>query len=339
MSNPNQDILIWGAGAIGGTVGAYLARAGYDVTLVDADPAHVAAIRQDGLHITGPIDDMVVRPPAFTPAEVQGKWQRVFLAVKAHHTTEAARQLLPHLADDGYVLSLQNGLCEPLIVDVVGAQRVIGAFVNFYADWVAPGELLYSNRAAVVIGELDGRVTPRAEQLLQDLHHFEPDAILSDDVDGYLWGKLAYGAMLFAQAVGMSGIADVLERDDLFPLWRGLAQEVVDVAQAEQIDPRGFNGFEPAAFAAGAPEARARASIQAMVDFNRPNTKTHSGVWRDLAIRKRKTEVDMIAVVVTVGRQHGKPCPILSQLVAMIGEIEQGKRAQTDDNLLELVPA
>lgn len=334
-----KDILIWGAGAIGGTAGAYLLRAGYDVTLVDADEAHVAAIRENGLHISGPIDDFRVHAEVYTPAQLRGTWQRVFLAVKAHHTTEAARQLLPHLADDGFVLSMQNGLCEPLIADVVGAERTMGAFVNFYADWLEPGEVLYSNRAAVVIGELDGRRSARSEQLLQDLQHFEPDAILSDNVAGYLWGKLAYGSMLFAQAVGMSGIADVLDREDLFPLWRGLAREVVSVAAAEGIAPRGFNGFDPASFASGAPEAAARASVQAMVDFNRPNTKTHSGVWRDLAVRKRKTEVDMVAVVVRRGHAHGLPCPILSKLVAMITAIENGQREQSDNNLLELVPA
>ncbi len=74
-----------------------------------------------------------------------------------------------------------------------------------------------------------------------------------------------------------------------------------------------------------------------MVAFNRPNAKTHSGVWRDLAVRKRRTEVDVqIAPVAEIGATHGIACPSVEALVAMIHEIEDGKRPMTDDNLLEL---
>ena len=69
--------------------------------------------------------------------------------------------LVPHLADDGHVVSLQNGLCERAIADIVGRARTIGAFVNFGADWIAPGRILYSNRGAVALGEIDGTITPR----------------------------------------------------------------------------------------------------------------------------------------------------------------------------------
>ena len=117
MSAPEEPTLVWGAGAIGGTVGAYLKRAGHDVSFVDVAGEHVAAIRDParGLAITGPIDEFKVVAPAFVPGEVEGKWKRIFLAVKAHHTRDACLALAPHLAEDGYVLSLQNGLCERII--------------------------------------------------------------------------------------------------------------------------------------------------------------------------------------------------------------------------------
>ena len=84
--------------------------------------------------------------------------------------------------------------------------------------------------------------------------------------------------------------------------------------------------------------ARARAlGVADMVTFNRPSAKTHSGVWRDLAIRKRRTEVDVqIAPIVEIGKTHGIPCPSVTALVDMIHEIEAGKRQLSDDNLLEL---
>ena len=337
-----QDILVWGAGAIGGTVGAYLKRAGQDVTFVDIVPEHVAAIRDPahGLAITGPVAELKVSAPAMLPSEVEGTWKRIFLAVKAHHTEEACLALMPHLAADGYVLSLQNGLCERIIARVVGPERTMGAFVNFGADWLEPGKIIYAGRGAVVLGEIDGKMTPRLEMLHREMKAFEPEAITTNRIWSYLWGKLGYGSLLFAQAVGQLGIADCLARPELLPLWRRLAGESVAVALAEGVEPLGFNGYDPNAFWPGASEEAARRSVADMVAFNRPNAKTHSGVWRDLAIRKRRTEVDVqIAPIATHGAKHGIACPTVTKLVEMIHECETGSRTLDDANLLELIPA
>lgn len=334
----HDGILIWGAGAIGGTLGAYLARAGERITFVDIVPEHVAAIRSSGLHIEGPVDTFVAKVPAFLPGELKGTWSRIFLAVKAQHTTAATEALAPHLAADGYVLSLQNGLCELLIEKIVGRQRTIGAFINYGADYLEPGRILYSNPGAFVIGELDGTMTPRLDELHRLVRVFEPNAIATDRIWSYLWGKLAYGSFLFAQALGQASIADCLARPELLPVWRALGAETLRVAQAEGVDALGFNGFDPKAFAPGASEAAARASVDAMVAFNRPNPKSHSGVWRDLAVRKRRTEVDVqIATIADIGARHGIACPTIRRLVALIHEVEDGKRPMSDDNLRELL--
>ena len=235
------------------------------------------------------------------------------------------------------MLSLQNGLCEQVIADIVGTERTIGAFVNFGADWIGPGEILYANRGAMVLGELDGRITQRLEHLHDAIRLFEPQAIVTDDIRSYLWGKLAYASLLFAQALGQLGIADCLARPELEGLWRRLACETLRVAQAEGITPRGFNGFEPAAFMPDVGIDATRANLAAVIAFNRSNAKSHSGVWRDLAIRKRITEVDaIIGAVVNVGITHGLACPTLTRLVKMIHEIELGVRPMSDKNLDEL---
>jgi len=336
---PGDPILVWGAGAIGGTVGAFLVRAGHDVTFVDIVEEHVRAIAAPGrgLAIRGPVAEFSVTAPAFLPSELTGVWRKVFLCVKAHHTQAATTALLPHLASDGYVLSLQNGLCETVIAPIVGRERTMGAFVNFSADWMGPGEVLYGNRGAVVLGELDGRITGRLVSLHRLMLDVDDRAVMTDNIWGYLWGKLAYGAMLFAQATGQDSIAGALANPSLFPLWLGLGREVMAVAAAEGVRAEGFNGFDPDAFRPGGTEAAAKASIAAMVAFNRTSAKTHSGVWRDLAVRKRRTEVDAQLVPVSViARRHGLATPLIDRLVAMIHEIEDGRRPMTDANLLEL---
>ena len=121
------------------------------------------------------------------------------------------------------------------------------------------------NRAAFVVGELDGRVTDRVKDIVAEARIFEPEAIVTEDIAAYLWGKLAYGSLLFAQAVGDLGIADCLARPELLPLWRALAGEVMRVAAAEGVSPLGFNGFDPAAFTKGAMEEQAQRCVEAMV--------------------------------------------------------------------------
>ncbi len=334
-------ILIWGAGAIGGTLGAALVRARHAVVFVDIVEDHVAAIRDPavGLTIEGPVDAHRIVAPAYTPATLKGQFRRVLLCVKAQDTEAACHAIAPHLAPDGYVVSLQNGLCEALIAPILGEARTIGCFVNFSADWLAPGRIIYGGRGALVLGELNGAITPRLTALHRMLReHFEPDAIMTENIWGYLWGKIAYSSMLYTQALGEKGIADALARPELLPLWRRLGQEAMAVARAEGVTVGSFNGFDPVAFAPDAPEASAAASIAAMVEFNRPNAKTHSGIWRDLWVRRRRTPVDaQIAPVLSIAARHGVACPTITRLVAMIHECEAGTRPASDDNLLELM--
>ena len=333
----HQRLLVWGAGAIGGTIGAYLIRAGHDVTFVDVAEAHVQAIREGGLHIEGPIESFSVQAPAYTPAELSGIWDTALLCTKAQDTEAAGAALAPHLSPGGALVSVQNGLNPLLLNPLLGRGRVLGSFVNFGADYLAPGTITYSGRGAVVVGEQGGEITPRAERLHALLQQFEPDAVLSPNIMGYLWSKLGYGALLFATAVTNDGIADALERPEDRELYIELGREVLRVAAAEGVKAEAFNGFDPSAFVPGASMAQAQRSMDEMVAFNRRSAKTHSGIWRDLAVRRRRTEVDaQLGWVVHFGVQHGVPTPITARLVELIHELEAGTRELSRDNLTEL---
>ena len=338
MSEPaNDPIVIWGAGAIGGSLGAGLIRKGHRVLFVDNVPAHVEAINRDGLKIVGPIFQDTVHAPALLPGDVKGRFSRIFLCVKALHTKAAAQALKPHLADDGYVVSAQNGLNEIEIAEVVGKARTIGCFVNFGADYLDPGVVTYSGRGAVVVGELDGVETDRIRELHRLMLDFDENAVLTPNIWGYLWGKLVYGAMLFATALTDDSIADVLADTGSRPVQTALAQEVGRIAAAEGIRTEAFNGFDPAAFRPGASQAAIDRSFADMVAHNRRSAKSHSGIWRDLAVRKRKTEVrPQLGPIVETGKRHGIPAPLTARLIGMIEEIESGSRKLSRDNLTEL---
>jgi 2-dehydropantoate 2-reductase len=308
-----MDITIIGAGAIGGTLGAHMIRAGHDITLCDADEAHVAAIRRHGLAIEGPVGEFSVAAHALTPAELPGRIDHAIVAVKSQHTRAAAELLRDRLAPDGYVLTVQNGLTAGPLTGVVGRDRVISSFVNFGADVMAPGRILQGNVGTFRVGELDGGViTPRVLELAEALPYAEP----TDNVLGFLWGKEAYGAMLWAGAVSDLTIVEHLEDPRYRPVMIAIAQEVL--AQAP-VRVESFDGFEPGDL---------EGSLGRLADFNRGSAKKYSGIYRDLVVRKRKTEIDEVLRDI-----NG---PIFTLVARIIHDIEAGRRVCERANLDEL---
>ena len=332
----SDTILIWGSGAIGGTVGAYLRRAGLPVLFVDRSADHVAAMKQTGLQITGPIEEFQISAPASLPAELTGRFKLAYLCVKAHDTAAAIDALAPHVAEDGCVVSLQNGLNEQVIAARIGEKRTIGAFVNFGADYLSPGIVTYAGHGAVVVGELDGKTTPRIEEIHRLLQIFDNKAVLTSNIWGFLWSKLAYGALLFATALTNESIADCLAEPRFRPLFIALAREVVTIATAAKIKLEPFDGFDPRAFLPDSGPAAA-ASLDALVVHNRRSAKTHSGIWRDLAVRKRKTEVEaQLGPISVTAEKLGLKAPLTRRTADLIHDIEDGRRPLAWDTLAEL---
>ncbi|NJD20883.1 MAG: 2-dehydropantoate 2-reductase [Gemmatimonadetes bacterium] len=334
-SDLSRDLItIWGAGAMGGSIGAWLIRAHQRVLFVDADRAHALAIAEHGLRITGPVDEFTVDAACLLPEQVEPGLRCVLLAVKAHHTDAALDVLAPLLAEDGFIVSVQNGLNELTIARRVGEARTVGCFVNFGADVTEPGVILRGNHGAVVVGELNGEMTPRLREIHRIFRLFEPNAIATDNIWGFLWGKLAYGSMLFATALADASIADVLASEKHRPVIIELAREVMRVADARGVRPEGFDGFNPRAFGPTALDSDARDSLDRLVTFNRASAKRHSGIWRDIAVRKRKTEVDaQIAVISTLGAEAGVDTPLVRRLVELIHDVEEGRRPQSWETL------
>ena len=317
-----MQLTIIGAGAIGGTIGAHLARDGHDVLLCDADEAHVDAINRDGLSIEGPVENFTADVRAVSPDGLPGELTRVAIAVKSHHTPAAAELLRGRLAPDGpgsesaqesYVVSFQNGLTADAITAVTGPGRLVTSFVNFGADVLAPGRIMQGNVATFRVGEPEGGViTPRVAELAAALPYAQP----TGNIMGYLWGKEAYGAMLFAGAVSPLSIAETLEDPRWRPLMLAVAREVL--AQAP-VKPEGFDGFEPDDL---------EGSLGRLAAFNRGSAKSHSGIYRDLVVRKRKTEVDG-----QLGELRG---PLTARITTIIHAIERGERQVDMANLEEL---
>jgi 2-dehydropantoate 2-reductase len=330
------DITIVGAGAIGGTMGAYLLRAGEQVRLVDRDLDHVAAMNRRGLTIEAFNETFTVPVQACAPDDLRGPLDVVLLAVKAQHTEGAVRSLLPHLTPESVIVSLQNGLCERVIADLTGPDRTVGCFVNFSADYLEPGLITYGGAGSLYLGELDGRESERVRALQRVMEHWGSVQV-TDNIWGYLWGKMGYANMLFATALADETMADVIDRYRLLMI--ELASEVYEVAAREGVRPEPFDNVEPSLYYPREkrdPDAIDR-SLDELVARRRRDLKVKSGIWRDLAVRHRKTEVDQqIGLVAEVGRSHGLPMRLTTRLVEMIHELEDGRRQMSWENVEEL---
>ena len=299
-----------GCGAIGGTVAAGLVRDGHDVLLCDADPSVVAAINADGLRIEGPVEQFTTHPAAIGPGGLPDEIDfPVLVACKQHHTAAAAALLAGRLAGEAFVVSLQNGLPSPALADAAGPGRVVQACVNFGADVVAPGVVMRGNRGTFKIGEIDGTPSARVDALAADI----ADAEATTQVMGFVWGKEAYGATLFATAVSDLAIHEVFDDPAYHPLLLAIASEVLEQAP---VRPLPLDGFDPDDLPG---------SLSRLADFNRRSAKSHSGIYRDLMIRRRKTEAEAI-----LGPLRGF---LVSRTAELIAAIETGTRTCCRENL------
>ncbi len=338
-----MHVTVVGAGAIGGTVGALLHRAGHDVVLVDRDAAHVAAINRDGFRLSGGVD-LVERVPAVVADDLpdlvrrRGPLRLVVLAVKAMDTEAATESISPHLAADGVVVSYQNGLNEERIARIVGPERTVGAFVHFGADLVGPGHVVLANRVTTFLGELDGSETPRLREIAAVLSAATSVAI-TPNLAGYLWGKLCYAALAYAVSTVDAPIDEVVAVPAARDAIRGVVAEVVDVAQAQGIRLEDIHGFEPRAFDRRNPRrvTETEALFDRWSEEGKTAIKRHMGIHRDIKVRKRRTEVDHhLGPVVEHGRALGLPTPLNALLVELVHQIESGQRAQDWSAIQEL---
>jgi len=254
----------------------------------------------------------------------------------------ALRVLAPRLASDGAIVSMQNGLNEELIAAAVGERRAVGCLVNWAADWTAPGRILHGGEGALVLGELDGRPSARVAALAKLLEVVAPTRV-SDNILGYTWAKHVYGALLVATAVVNAHVYEVVERSpEIQRMLVALVMESMRVAEAAGIRLEPFDEYAPADYRAAAlGDAAARTRAMAIIgEHYRQHTKTKTGIWRDLAVRRRKTEVGaLLGATVTKARTLGVAMPLTERLIAMIEDLELGRRVMSWSNVDELVAA
>ena len=304
-----MKIAILGAGAMGSAIGALLAKAGNDATLIDVWKEAVEAINRDGLKIqnkAGEITTHKVRAVT-SPAQVTGPVDLLLVFVKCYHTVDAVKSALPILGPDSTVLSLQNGWGNgPRIAEVVGKERVVLGVCYHSATVLGPGHVLHAGQGKTFIGEMDGAVTPRVQKIAEVFKAAGFDIEASAQVLKEIWSKLALNVATLPTSSTIKLTADHLcDTEAMQNLMRDLLKEVVAVANAQNI-PLDFNERWEA--------------ITGLLKKLAPNTK--GSMLQDVE-KGRRTEIDVInGAIVEAGRRLGIATPYNKAMVWLIKAME-----------------
>jgi 2-dehydropantoate 2-reductase len=346
-----MKVHVVGAGAIGGLAGAWMSRAGVDVTFVDVDRDHVQALRTTGLVINGGRGYHRLPPQkALTPDELAEPLDCVFLAVKSQHTGEALRSIKPLLRPDGFVVSLQNGLVnEDVIASIVGKERTIGGVPDYGGACIGPGTLELAIDGPVYIGELDGTVTPRVRGVHRLLSHVTECHLLTD-ITARIWAKACYGARIatttLVDAPTHTVMSDARARHVAVPMIR----ERLEVAYAHGVKVPAGGYFDPAFyFPRSSEDTRKLFAVmdEAMARLNHHRGQARpdgyrcrfqaSGFHWDIVNRRRKSELQWCdGPLEEKAAAVGVPLPLNTRLHRMIYEIEDGVRRMGWHNIDEL---
>jgi 2-dehydropantoate 2-reductase len=231
-------IAILGVGAMGSVYAGLLAAAGLDVWAVDLWADHVDAIRRDGLKVSGASGERTVRLSATTDAREVGRADLVVIATKASGVDAAAAAARDILAEDGVVLTIQNGLgSAERVAKTVGADRVlIGVVGGFGASIVAPGHAHHNGWEFVRLGEYEGSVSPRLQRIGAVWEQGGFRVLLFPDIHKMVWEKFICN-VAFSGTCTLTGmtIGEVLADPEAWSVSSACASEAFQVARAKGI--------------------------------------------------------------------------------------------------------
>ncbi|MBN2496615.1 MAG: 2-dehydropantoate 2-reductase [Deltaproteobacteria bacterium] len=335
-----MDVIIQGAGGIGGVIAAELLRAGYTPALVTGNAEIADRIRQRGLCVTVPGRAFAIHPPAvssLSELDPARRFDVALLAMKATRVLKAAGEVEPHLDPDGFVVSLQNGIVEDALSDRLGKQRVVSAVVGWGGTMHAPGVVERTSDGEIHLGELDAPVSERVRQTARLLEAVTP-VVCSDNMRGVLWSKLAINATITTLgALAGQLLGEMLVDRIARKVFAAIYAEAIDTADAlgvvlERVaaPPRLLYAPRSASFAR-------RLAVDALiraVGFR--YRKLKSSMLQSLE-RGRSTEIDYLnGYIARRANQADVPAPCNTAATRMVKEIERGEREIGPQNLAEL---
>ena len=326
---------IYGAGSLGTILGAYITQKGEKIELINRNKAHVEALQTRGATITGTVN-FTQTVTAYTPQEMSGKYDIIFLMTKQQQNAEVVTFLKDYLADEGVIVTLQNGIPELEIGAIVGEQRVLGCTVAWGATLQSPGvcELTSSpDSLTFSLGSLASTPHPLMNEVKRLLELMGPVEIDTNFI-GSRWSKLlinsAFSGMsavlgcTFGEAAGNKRSRRIVQ---------ALIKECIDVCRVGGIRIEPVQGKDIVKLLDYSNPLKRAISLFIIPIAIRKHAKLKASMLQDLE-KGKKTEVDAInGVVCLYGKKVNFPTPINAKVVEIIHRIEQGELTPSFSNL------
>jgi 2-dehydropantoate 2-reductase len=349
MALANIKIAVYGAGAMGTGLGAFLCRAGYAPDLISRDKLHITALKTAGAKIGGtvsfsvpPFDGRGGRGNALLPAEISAQYDILFLLTKQTDNALTAQTLANFLAPGGVVCTMQNGIPEPALAALLGDDKVLGCICIWGADKSAPGTAELSSRAAgmrFVLGGMGAYSRPMLNTVREILEQVCP-VTMKENFTGERWSKLLINAAFSGlSAVTGYNFGAIAADRRLGNYALHIIKECIEVCRAAGIAIEPVQGKFPARFLYFNNSLKKFMLLRIMPLAMRNHRAIKSGMLHDLE-RGRATEIEAInGEVCRTGRKYSVPTPYNDRIVEMVHSIERGERKYGPYNLMINVSA
>ena len=328
-------IAIYGAGSLGTILGAFISKAGVPIELINRNKAHVSALKEKGAQVVGTMNfnQPVV---AYTPDEMSGTYDIIFLMTKQQHNAEVVQMLKGFLASDGVLVTFQNGLPEVQIAEVLGEERVLGCTVAWGATMQSPGVCELTSEPDALSFSLGAISKQRSKHFakVKELLEMMGTVDVEENFLGTRWSKL----LINAAFSGMSAVlgctfGEAAGPKDSRRIVQALIKECIDVCQVGGIRIEPVQGKDIVKLLNYTNALKRAFSFFIIPIAIRKHAKLKASMLQDLE-KGKLTEVDAInGAVSEYGRMVNFPTPMNDKVVEIIHRIEQGELKPCFDNL------
>jgi len=318
---------IYGAGSLGTVLGAYITKNGGQVDLINRNKAHVEILNTKGAKIIGTVD-MTVPVKAITPDQMEGKYDVIVLLTKQLFNKDVVTMLKDFLSEEGVIVTLQNGIPEPGIAEIVGANHTMGCAVEWGAALIEPGvcELTSApDSLSFHMGKLEG-ITDSQVKMVKDLLELMCPVHEEENLMGARWSKLLINATFSGLGTVVGGVfGDVSEDKDAQKVAIRCMKECIDVGHATGTEFAPVQGKNIVGLFYYKGALKRALGCKLLPIAMKKHRLIEPSMLQDLK-KGKPCEVDAInGVVCEFGRKHNVPTPINDKIVEIIKKIQNGE--------------
>ena len=326
---------IYGAGSLGTVLGAYITKNGGSIDLINRNKAHIEALKKNGAVINGTVN-MQIPVLALTPDEMTGKYDVILLMTKQLYNDEVVSFLKDHLEDDGVIVTLQNGLPEPGIADIVGSSRTMGCVVEWGATLSAPGVCTLTSEVESLsfhMGKMEGITDEKFNEVKTLLEYMCPVHEESNLI-GARWSKLLINATFSGLGTVVGGVfGDVSENKKAREVAIRCMKECIDVGHAAGATFAPVQGKNITALFYYKNAFKRMISTMLIPIAMKKHRNIEPSMLQDLK-KNKPCEVDAINGVVCLwGKKCGVPTPINDKIVEIIKKCQNGELKPQPENI------